>query len=113
MLDDYFAAVNAMDAGALEMVFNHPNVHISSVRRRILDNATDEVAYFAAARVAGWHHSEWNPRTVIHASPGKVHVAGCFKRFRADASLISTHDVLIIVTCENGHWGIKMRSNFL
>lgn len=113
LLDAYFAAVNAMDAIALDKVFHNPNVHFSSSRMRILDTVDMEMDYFKSARQAGWHHSEWERRDILHAGPDKVHVAGRFKRFQADGNLISTHDVLMIVTCEAGKWGIKMRSNFL
>ena len=113
LLDAYFEAVNAMDAIALDKVFHNPNVHFSSSLMRILDTVDMEMDYFTYARQAGWHHSEWERRDILHAGSDKEHVAGRFKRLRADGSLISTHDVLMIVTCEAGKWGIKLRSNFL
>ena len=33
-------------------------------------------------------------------------------RYRADGSVIGGFDSIYVVTCENGHWGIKARSSF-
>ena len=35
-----------------------------------------------------------------------------FTRYRKDGSVISGYDSIYVVTCENGHWGVKARSSF-
>ena len=41
-----------------------------------------------------------------------MHINTRFVRYRADDSVIGKFDSLYIVTKQDGHWGIKMRSSF-
>lgn len=61
---------------------------------------------------AGWHHSKWDHRKIIHATADKVHVDTKFTRYRADGSIIGSYESLYILTFEDGRWGVKMRSSF-
>ena len=49
---------------------------------------------------------------MIHAGDDKVHIDTRFVRYRADGSVIGGPDSIYVVTCENGHWGVKARSSF-
>ena len=61
---------------------------------------------------SGWHHSKWDHRRIIHATADKVHVDTKFTRYRADGSRIGSYESLYVLTKENGHWGVKLRSSF-
>jgi len=67
---------------------------------------------FQRGALADWDHSAWERREVIHAGPDKVHFDTRFSRYRADGSVIGGFDSIYVVTCENGHWGVKCRSSF-
>ncbi|MFX0029637.1 MAG: hypothetical protein ACFE8B_10535 [Candidatus Hermodarchaeota archaeon] len=62
--------------------------------------------------VYGWNHSCWDYRCVIQSDPNKVHLQVQFSRYRADGSQIGFFPSLWIITNQDGHWGIKMRSSF-
>ena len=67
---------------------------------------------FERGALAEWHHSAWERREIIHAGADKVHIDTCFARYRADGSVLGRFDSIYVVTCEQGHWGIKARSSF-
>ena len=62
--------------------------------------------------VYGWNHSCWDYRQVIQSDQNKVHLQIQFSRYRADGSRIGVFPSLWIITNQEGHWGIKMRSSF-
>jgi hypothetical protein len=67
---------------------------------------------FETMTASGWHHSQWERRKIIHATPEKIHVDTKFTRFRADGSVLGSYESLYILTKEDGRWGVKMRSSF-
>jgi hypothetical protein len=67
---------------------------------------------FGRGALAEWDHSAWARREVVHSGPDKVHIDTRFVRYRKDGSEIGGFDSLYVVTCENGHWGVKARSSF-
>ena len=62
--------------------------------------------------VYGWNHSCWDNRKVIQSDPHKVHLQVQFSRYRVDGSRMGVFPSLWIITNQEGHWGIKMRSSF-
>jgi hypothetical protein len=117
-LDDFMAAWNAHDVKALEAAMNFPHVRLNSdnVMRTIKKGETTQEQFERMQRnspsLSGWDHSGWAKREVIAASPDKVHVQTQFVRYRADGSVLSSFDSLYVVTNEDGHWGVRMRSSF-
>ena len=41
-----------------------------------------------------------------------VHIDTRFTRYRKDGSVIGGFDSIYIVTLQDGHWGVKIRSSF-
>ena len=66
---------------------------------------------YKAFRDAGWDHSAWARRRIVHISDSKAHVDTEFTRYRKDGSIIGSYESLYVVTRENGRWGIKLRSS--
>jgi hypothetical protein len=62
--------------------------------------------------VYGWNHSCWDYRRIIQKDPKKVHLQVQFSRYRADGGRIGVFPSLWVITNQEGHWGIKMRSSF-
>jgi hypothetical protein len=48
----------------------------------------------------------------IRLASNTVHIDTRFTRYRKDGSVIGGFDSIYVVTCEEGHWGIKARSSF-
>jgi hypothetical protein len=111
-LDRFMAAFNARDIAAWETTFNFPSVRLASNTLAIIEAGYHRPEMFERGALADWDHSAWERREVIHAGPDKVHFDTRFSRYRADGSLIGGFDSIYVVTCENGHWGVKCRSSF-
>jgi hypothetical protein len=111
-LDDFMAAFNARDIEALEATFNFPSVRLASGRLSMIEPGYHTAQLFQRGALAEWDHSAWEHRTIIHAGVDKVHIATRFTRYRKDRSILAGFDSMYVVTCERGHWGIKMRSSF-
>ena len=112
-LDDFMVAFNGRDLAAWEKTFNFPSVRLASNNLVIIDklgwHPTDT---FTRGALKEWHHSAWERRDIIHASENKIHFDTCFVRYRADGSVLGRFDSIYVVTCEDGHWGVKARSSF-
>tara|TARA_R110002110_G_scaffold103087_2_gene260733 strand:- start:3584 stop:3985 length:402 start_codon:yes stop_codon:yes gene_type:complete len=112
-LDDFMAAFNARDLKAWEATFNFPSLRLAAGKLVTIDKPGWHPAdTFERGALKDWHHSAWQRRKVIHAGAGKVHFDTCFARYRADGSVIGQFDSIYIVTFDDGHWGVKLRSSF-
>jgi len=112
-LDDFMSAFNARDPQAHARTFNFPSIRIASGKMVIL-NKEDFVSAqrYQTEALKECDHSKWERRNVIHAGADKVHFDTRFTRYRKDGSVIGGYDSIYVVTCEDGHWGIKARSSF-
>ncbi|MFP5449422.1 MAG: hypothetical protein ACLGHU_11825 [Alphaproteobacteria bacterium] len=111
-LDAFMTAFNARDIGAFEQTFNFPSIRLASNTMRIINRGDQTQATFDHASLKEWDHSAWERREVIHSGDDKVHIDTRFTRYRKDGSVIGGFDSIYVVTCEDGHWGIKARSSF-
>ncbi len=111
-LDDFMAAFNARDVKAFEATFNLPSVRLASNTLTIIESGYHQPQMFERGPLAEWDHSAWERRKVIHAGADKVHIDTRFTRYRADGSVIGGFDSIYVVTCEDGHWGVKARSSY-
>lgn len=62
--------------------------------------------------ITGWNHSCWDYRRVIQSCETKVHLAIQFSRYRSNGTKIGSYPSLWVITNQEGHWGIKIRSSF-
>jgi len=111
-LDDFMLAFNARDIDAWQRTFNFPSVRLASNTLTIIDQDYHQPQMFSRGALAEWDHAAWERREVIHAGDDKVHIDTRFVRYRADGSVIGGFDSIYVVTCEDGHWGVKARSSF-
>jgi hypothetical protein len=111
-LDAFMSAFNARDVAAWDHTFNFPSVRLASNSLVILNAGDHKPEMFDRGVLSEWDHSAWARRAVIHAGADKVHIDTRFTRYRADGSVIGGFDSIYVVTCENGHWGVKARSSF-
>ena len=112
VLDDFMAAFNARDVEAFEATFNFPSVRLASNKLVMIEKGFHKPEMFERGALSEWHHSGWDRREVIHAGADKVHIDTRFTRYRADGSVIGHFDSIYVITCEDGHWGVKARSSF-
>ena len=112
VLDAFMTAFNARDIPAWEDTFNFPSVRLSGQGLLILNKGDLKPEKFTTGALAQWDHSAWDRREIIHAGPEKVHIDTRFTRYRKDGSAIGGFDSIYVVTRQDGHWGIKIRSSF-
>ena len=112
VLDAFMKAFNARDIPAWEKTFNFPSVRLASQGLVILNAGSANAERFTTGALAEWDHSAWDRRKVIHAGPDKVHIDTRFTRYRKDGSVIAGFDSIYVVTRQDGHWGVKIRSSF-
>ena len=112
VLDDFMTAFNARDIEAWQKTFNFPSVRLASNTLTIIDEDYHQPGMFERGALAEWDHSAWERREVIHAGPDKVHFDTRFTRYRKDGSIIGGFNSIYVVTCEDGHWGVKAGSSY-
>lgn len=117
VLDDFMVAFNRQDARAEERTYQFPHYRMVSGQMAMLNEPGAQTqawmnATYKAFRDAGWDHSAWTRRRVVHISDSKAHVDTEFTRYRKDGSIIGSYESLYVVTKEDGRWGIKLRSSF-
>jgi hypothetical protein len=115
VLDEFFDALNARDPRRLAAACNFPHVRFSTSAMKIWRTGDE---FIHDGDLAGipledeWHHSSWDTRNTVQASNDKLHVAVTFTRRTSTGAKISAFDSLYIVTKQNGHWGVQIRSSF-
>ena len=115
VLDDFIRALNARDAKGMAAACNFPHVRLASGAMRIWHTGEDfsrdpELGGIPLERE--WHSTTWDERKVLQASDAKFHVAVRFTRHTAKGEKVSTFDSLYILTRDNQHWGVQIRSSF-
>ncbi|HYZ90762.1 MAG TPA: hypothetical protein VFA34_00040 [Actinomycetota bacterium] len=114
--DAFLSTFNDGDAGGHAATLAYPHVRIASGRVRIWESIEQAVPAMeqamAAIRKAGWDHSEWDHRNVIHAGEDKVHLDVQFTRYRTDGSVIGEYPAVYVIVNQDGRWLIQCRSSF-
>jgi hypothetical protein len=112
VLDRHMAALNARDAPALVGTLHFPHYRLSGGGMRVWEAPERYFDDFRTRAGGDWHHSAWDFRNLITASPDKVHLDVQFIRFRADDSVIAKYRSIWVVTRIDGRWAAQLRSSF-
>ena len=115
--DAFLATFNSGDAQGHAETLGYPHVRLASDQVRIWEHLDEGSAAMSEAipllrERAGWDHSEWDHRRVIHTGPGKVHLDVQFTRYRADGSVIGVYPAVYIIVEGDAGWRIQCRSSF-
>ena len=114
--DAFLDTFNALDAPGHAATLGYPHVRLASGQVRIwqdVDEATAamEVGMAALRERAGWDHSRWNHKRVIHDLGDKVHLDVEFTRYRADGSVIGVYPAVYVIVESADGWRIQCRSS--
>jgi hypothetical protein len=115
--DAFLATFNAGDARGHAETLAYPHVRLARGAVRIWASIDEAVPAMEAAMAAlrdraGWHHSVWDHRNVIHSGDDKVHLDVQFTRYRADDSVIGVYPAVYVIVRTDGGWRIQCRSSF-
>jgi hypothetical protein len=115
--DAFLDSFNACDAPGHADTLAYPHVRLASGTVRIWQDRDEAVpamerAMAALRERAGWSHSTWDHRRVIHARGDKVHLDVQFTRHRADGAVIGVYPAIYVVVREDDRWLIAARSSF-
>jgi hypothetical protein len=113
-INAYMDAFNARDVAGLDRAMNFPHVRHASGKVRVMEEpgSHPDRMFELFAEAHGWDHSEWDYRRVVQSTDDKVHFVVQFTRYRKDGSKIGVFPSVWVVTRQEGHWGIQMRSSF-
>ena len=112
MLDRHLVALNAGDAAGLADTLHFPHYRLAGTRMQVWQTPDTYLADFLARAGEGWHHTKWDFRNVIAASPNKVHIDLQFTRYRADDSSLGSFRSIWVITLIGGRWAAQLRSSF-
>lgn len=112
VLDRHIAALNARDAEALADTLHFPHFRLSQGRMQVWETPDSYHTDFLARAGDGWHHSAWDYRHTVAASPDKVHLDVQFTRYRADGSSMGSFRSLWVIAKLNDRWAAQLRSSF-
>src|SRR5579884_3010226 len=115
--DAFLTTFNARDAAGHARTLAYPHVRLASGTVRTWESLEEavpqmELAIQALQDRAGWDHSAWDHRRVIHVGPGKVHLDVQFTRYRSDDSVIGVYPAVYVIVEQSGEWLIQARSSF-
>ena len=112
----YMDAWNEGDAEKTSTCINYPHARVGANGQLVVSESGDRLmppGFFEGfRRNSGWNHSCWDSREVIQSIESKVHLMVTFSRYRVDGSTIGTFPSIWVMTNQDNHWGIKMRSSF-
>ena len=112
----FMNAFNRSDADGIRAAINYPHARIGANAKLRIANGPDDMmsaeGFKKFREVTGWNHSCWDYRQIIYSSPEKVHINVKFSRYRADGSKIGEYPSFWVMTNQDGHWAIQMRSSF-
>ena len=112
MLDRHLIALNARDGAAIADTLHFPHYRLAGTRMQVWQTSETYLADFLARAGEGWHHTKWDYRNVIAASPNKVHIDLQFTRYRADDSALGSFRSIWVITSIGGRWAAQLRSSF-
>ena len=112
VLDRHLVALNAGDASGLADTLHFPHYRLAGTRMQVWQTPDTYLADFHARAGEGWHHTKWDFRNVIAASPNKVHIDLQFTRYRADDSSLGSFRSIWVITLIGGRWAAQLRSSF-
>ncbi|MDA0352804.1 MAG: hypothetical protein O3A10_11415 [Chloroflexi bacterium] len=109
----FLEAWNSADIERVRDELHYPHISIGGAGGQVVVAQTRDDFKTDFARMAateGWASSTFEDFTPISASATKVHFETTFKRYTTDGTLYGSGRVLYIVTEQDGHWGIQLRS---
>jgi hypothetical protein len=111
-LDAYMAAWNAADNDGVRAALNFPHVMLGPAGQVVVAAESSEIhTDFAALREReGWGSSTLDAFEAVDSMATKVHCKVRFSRYRPDGTKYGSGRMLYIVTNQDGHWGIQLRS---
>ena len=112
-LERFLEAWNSADIERVRDELHYPYITIGGAGGQVVVALTREdfETDFARLRaIEGWASSTFEDFTAIAASDTKVHFETTFKRFTRDGTRYGSGRVLYIVTEQDGHWGMQLRS---
>lgn len=110
-LDAFTERFNACDLAGMDALLHFPHVILSGETLVVWERPGQlPAAFFDQLKSTGWRRSTYHGKDVVLVSPNKVHLLVDYSRDRDDGNEISRHRNVWVVTCEDGRWGIKLRS---
>ncbi len=109
-MDNFFTAFNAADNDALQKYMNYPHDFLSRNGQVRVTEERWDMSFERMRENEGWHSSSLDKVEISMVFDGKVHFNIVFSRHHEDGSTYRTVPGQWIVTRQDGHWGVQIRS---
>ena len=103
-------AMNARDLEAMRASLHYPHFRLADGQMQVTELASDLPPPWEAHKDLG--RGTLDSWTVLHAGADKVPFSIHVTRYNVDDEPYSDFDSLWVVTREDDHWGVKLRSSF-
>ncbi len=112
VVEEFFAAFNAADNVRLAELLNYPHVFLlgEGTLRTALTPGDADTDFEALRTTQGWVRSSLHEIDTLSVAPSAVVFRLTFQRHNAAGESYWTTPALWIVTEQDGHWGIQVRS---
>lgn len=114
VLERFLAALNRRDARAWARTLNYPHVRIAGGQLQLWADAEAYVRDndIEAFLGTGWAGTRWERILPVQAGSDKVHFALRLTRHDSLGQPLASYDALYVVTRDQGHWGVQLRSSY-
>lgn len=109
-MEDFFVDFNAADNEALQEHMNYPHIFLTGNGRARMQEERMDMNFDAMREREGWAKSTLDSVEPSMVFDGKVHFNLVFSRVGTDGKVYRTVPGQWIVTRQDGHWGVQVRS---
>lgn len=114
VLEEFLAAFNARDRQRWAATLNYPHIRLAAGKTQVWNSAEEYAASNDIAGFAdtGWDHTRWDWIKPVQAGEDKAHFALQFTRYTKEGKPIVSYPSFYVVTLQDGHWGVQLRSSY-
>ena len=113
VVKEFLSSFNEQNIEKLKYCFNYPLVRLSATGSVSVIQSQEEYKEEQCPLENQWAVSTLHSYQCIQSSDTKVHIAALFKRYNADGSWYADVPTFYVVTKQNDHWGIQIRSSYV
>ena len=113
VVKEFLTSFNEQNIEKLKNCFNYPLVRLSATGSVSVVQSKEDYQAEQCPLENQWAISTLHSYQFVQSSADKVHISALFKRYKADSSWYADVPTFYVVTKQNDHWGIQIRSSFV
>ena len=109
-MQEFYRVFNEADNEALQEYMNFPHLFIGRNGRISISEERWTIDFDRMREREGWDRSALDSAEAVFVTEDKVHFRIVFSRLHADGTVYRTVPGVWVVTKQDGHWGVQLRS---